>query len=76
MRAKWISHTLDSGINIGVHLLIFGLFSRGYVFTREGNAYFISKYPQFDGIGDAYFKGFGVTFIPGLRLFQSLEYIR
>ena len=25
------SPTLDSGINIGVHLLIFGLFSRGYV---------------------------------------------
>ena len=25
---------------------------------REGNAYFLSKYPLFDGIGDAYFKGY------------------
>ena len=46
--------TLDSGINIGVRLLIFGLFSRGYVLIREGNAYFFSKYPLFDGIGDGY----------------------
>ena len=50
--------TLDSGISIGVRLLIFGLFSRGYVLIREGNAYFFSKYPLFDGIGDAYFKGY------------------
>ena len=50
--------TLDSGINIGVRLLIFGLFSRGYVLIREGNAYFFSKFPLFDGIGDAYFKGY------------------
>ena len=34
--------TLDSGINIGVRLLIFGLFSRGYILIREGNAYFFS----------------------------------
>ena len=51
-------HTLDSGINIGVRLLIFGLFSRGYVLIREGNAYFFSKFPLFDGIGDAYFKSY------------------
>ena len=50
--------TLDSGINIGVRLLFFGLFSRGYVLIREGNAYFFSKYLLFDGIGDAYFKGY------------------
>ena len=50
--------TLDSGINIGVRLLIFGLFSRGYILIREGNAYFFSKYPLFDGIEDAYFKGY------------------
>ena len=50
--------TLDSGINIGVCLLIFGLFSRGYVFIREGNADFLSKYPLFDVIRDAYFKGY------------------
>ena len=49
---------LDSGINIGVRLLIFGLFSRGYILIREGNAYFFSKYPLFDGIGNAYFKGY------------------
>jgi len=35
-----------------------GLFSRGYVLIREGNAYFFSKYPLFDGMGDAYFKGY------------------
>ena len=28
---------------IGVRLLIFGLFSRGYVLLREGNAYFFFK---------------------------------
>ena len=50
--------TLDSGISIGARLLIFGLFSRGYILIREGNAYFFSKYPLFDGIGDAYFKGY------------------
>ena len=50
--------TLDSGINIGVRLLFFGLFSRGYFLIREGNAYFFSKYPLFDGIGDANFKGY------------------
>ena len=50
--------TLDSGINIGIRLLIFGLFSRSYVLIREGNAYLLSKYPLFDGIGDAYFKGY------------------
>ena len=50
--------TLDSGISIGVRLLIFGLFSRGYVLIREGNAYLFSKYPLFDGILDAYFKGY------------------
>ena len=43
---------------MGLRLLIFGLFSRGYVLIREGNAYFFSKYPLFDGIGDAYFKGY------------------
>ena len=29
--------TLDSGINIGLPLLIFGIFTRGYVLIREGN---------------------------------------
>ena len=52
------AHTLDSGINIGVRLLIFGLFSRGYILIREGNAHLFSKYPLFDGIGDALFKGY------------------
>ena len=50
--------TLDSEINIGLLLLIFGLFSRGYFLIREGNAYFFSKYPLFDGMEDAYFKGY------------------
>ena len=50
--------TLDSGINIGVRLLFFALFSRGYTFLiREGNAYFFSKYPLFGGtMGDAILK--------------------
>ena len=50
--------TLDSGINIGVRLLIVGLFSRDKFLIREGNAYFFSKYPLFDGTRDAYFKGY------------------
>jgi hypothetical protein len=29
-------HTLDSGINVGVCLLIFGLFSSGYVLIKGG----------------------------------------
>ena len=50
--------TLDSGINIGVRLLIFGLFSRGYFLIREGNAFLFLKYPLFYGMGDTYFKGY------------------
>ena len=34
---KCVEHTLDSGINIGVRLLIFGFFSRGYVLIKESN---------------------------------------
>ena len=29
-------HSLDSGINVGVRLLIFGLFSNGYVLIKGG----------------------------------------
>ena len=58
-KKHWLYNTLDSGINIGLCLIIFGLFSRGcYVLIREANAYFFSKYPLFDGMGDAYFKGY------------------
>ena len=45
---------------------------------REGNAYIFSKYPPFDGMGDAYFKGYtclmflpnvpGAMFIPESRV--------
>ena len=42
-------------INMGVRLLILGLFPRASFLIREGNAFF-SKYPLFDGMGDAYFK--------------------
>ena len=31
--------TLDSGINVGVRLLILGIFSRGYVLIKEGYVY-------------------------------------
>ena len=58
VRLRLDTHTLDSGINIGVCLLIFGLFSRGYFLIKEGNAYFFSKYSLFDGMGDAYLKGY------------------
>ena len=34
----FFEHTLDSGINIGVRLLIFGFFSRGYVLIQESNS--------------------------------------
>ena len=40
---------------MGVRLLILGLFPRATFLIREGNAFF-SKYPLFDGMGDAYFK--------------------
>ena len=46
--------TLDSGINIGVRLLIFGLFPGATFLIREGNSYSFSTYPLFDVIGDAY----------------------
>ena len=48
---------------------------------REGNAYIFSKYPPFDGMGDAYFKGYtclmflpnvpGAMFIPESRVGSS-----
>ena len=43
LAVNWISFadtketTLDSGINIGVRLLIFGIFSRGYFLIKESN---------------------------------------
>ena len=40
-------------------LINFWTFFPGATFLiREGNAYFFSKYPLFDGMGDAYFKGY------------------
>ena len=53
-----LAKNLDSRINIGVRLLFFGLFSRGYFLIREGDAYFFSKYPLSNGIGDAHFNGY------------------
>ena len=50
--------TLDSGINIGVRLLIFDFFSGATFLIREGNAFFFSKYPLFYGMGDPYFKDY------------------
>jgi hypothetical protein len=50
--------TLDSGINIGLRLLIFDVFTGATFLLREGNAYFFSKYSLFYGMGDAYFKGY------------------
>ena len=35
-RLEMIEDTLDSGINVGVRLLIFGLFSSGYVLIKGG----------------------------------------
>ena len=32
----------------------------------EGNAYFFSKYLQFDVMGDAYFKGLRLMFLPNV----------
>ena len=49
------STTLDSGINIGVRLLVFGLFSGATFLIRESNAYFFSKYPLFYGMGGCLF---------------------
>ena len=50
--------TLDSGINIGLRLLIFGLCSRGYVPYYRGYCIFFSKYPLLPNVQ-------GATFIPG-----------
>ena len=54
---NWRKSTLDSEIDIGVRLLSFG---PGATFLiTDGNAYvFSSKYPLFDGMGNAYFKGY------------------
>ena len=55
---SFVNVTLDSGINIGVRLSIFGLFPWATLLIREGNAYLCSKYPLFYDIGVAYFKGY------------------
>ena len=42
------STTLDSGINVGVRLLILGLFSNGYVLIKGGtiiNFFIMEKWP-------------------------------
>ena len=56
--SKQSFNTLTSGINIGLHLLIFGLFPGTTFLIRKGNAYLFTKYPLFDGMGDAYFKSY------------------
>ena len=40
---KILGFTLDSGINIGVRLLIFGIFSSGYVLIKESNPKKVQK---------------------------------
>ena len=50
--------TLDSGINIGVRLSFLDFFPGAMFLIREGNAYFFSKYLLFNGMEDAYFKGY------------------
>ena len=36
MKNLLLKNTIDSGINVGVHILIFGLFSCGYVLIKGG----------------------------------------
>ena len=43
--------TLDSGINIGVRLLIYGIFSMGYVLNKEGNPLKKSEIMLFNVVG-------------------------
>ena len=64
------SCTLDSGINVGVRLLIFGLFSRGYVLIKGGT--FINFFNFLS------FKYFFFTFFPSamykkIKLFVILR---
>jgi hypothetical protein len=70
----WTSCTLDSGINIGVSSLIFGLFSRGYVLIREGNAYFFQNIPYLMVLVMLILRATLNIFV--IRLFQSLEYLQ
>ena len=62
--------TLESGINVALQLLIFGLFSRGYGlipdFIVEGkNGATIILFDKFSR---------GLRLFKGVRLFQTLEY--
>ena len=69
--------TLDSGINIGVHLLFFGFFSRGYLLTKESNplkkvqnsVIWWSRICFFKGLCLLFYpNGPGATFIQGATL--------
>jgi hypothetical protein len=73
---------LDSGINIGVRLLSFGFFSRGYVLIKESNPQKKSKILLFDEVGYVFSRGYVYCFsqmfqwlrlFKGLSLFRSLE---
>ena len=76
----WQSN-LDSRINIGVHLLIFGFFSMGYVLIRVIHKK-KSEILLFDQVGYVFSRGYvycftqmfqGLRLFKGLRLFRSLE---
>ena len=58
--------TLDSGINIGVRLSIFGFFSTGYVLIKDSNPSKKSKILLFDKVGYFFFKGPCLLFFPNV----------
>ena len=62
--------TLDSGIGYsleGYAYQFLDFFPGATFLIREGNAYFFSKYPLFDGIGEAYFNaGLCLIFLPNV----------
>ena len=74
--------TLDSGINIGVGLLTYGFFSRGYGLFKESNPLKKSENLLFDVVGYVFPRGYvycfcqifqGLCLFKGVRLFRSLE---
>ena len=65
--------TLDSGINIGVRLLIFGFFSRGYVLIKDSNP---EKKVQNSVIwwsGICFFKGLCLLFFPNVPVATFIQ---
>ena len=67
-------HTLESGINIPIRLLIFGYFSRDYILIKRLIFYYITLH-ILGGYVNSLCQFFqGLLLFKGIHLFRTLEY--